>query len=83
MHNVRITVAAAVAVALAGVSYLASRQSTAQSYGELSAPSRIDAFAFMVAAKGLPSEQYDTHWLSGGMPTPLDHIRDFRSGFRR
>ena len=66
MHKVRVAVAAAIAVAVAGVSYLVSRQSTARSYGELSAPSRIDAFALMVAAKDLPSEQYETHWFFGG-----------------
>jgi hypothetical protein len=65
MHKVRVAVAAAIAVAVAGVFYLVSRQSTARSYGELSAPSRIDAFALTVAAKDLPSERYDPHWLPG------------------
>ena len=65
MHKVRVTVAAAIAVALAGVFYLVSRQSTARSYGDLSAPSRIDAFALMVAAKDLPSERYDPQWVPG------------------
>jgi hypothetical protein len=67
MHKVRFAVAAAIAVALAGMSYLVSRQSTAQSYSETCAPSRIDAFALMVAAKNLPSERYDPHWLPGDL----------------
>jgi hypothetical protein len=52
MHkNVRFAVAAAIAVVLVGASYLSWS----------SAPSRIDAFALMMAAKDLPSEQYDAH----------------------
>jgi hypothetical protein len=65
MHNVRFAVAATIAVALAGVSYLVSRQSTAQSYSETCAPSRIDVFALMVTAKDLPSERYDPQWVPG------------------
>jgi len=50
MHkNVRFAVAAAIAVVLAGVSYLSWS----------SAPSRIDALAIMTTTKNLPSEQYD------------------------
>jgi hypothetical protein len=56
---VRIAFAASAAAVLIGASYLISGQSTAHSYSERSAPSRIDVFALMVASKDLPSQQYD------------------------
>ena len=52
MHkNVRFGVVAALAVVLAGVSYVSWS----------SAPSGIDAFALMMAAKNLPGEQHDAN----------------------
>jgi hypothetical protein len=58
-RNARLTVVAAIALVLAGTSYLMSAQSTAN--GGLSKQSRIDAFALMVAAKELPRQHFDAY----------------------
>ena len=49
--NVRFAVAAAIGVVLIGASYVSWS----------SVPPRIDAFAITMAAKNLPSEQFDAH----------------------
>lgn len=57
--NVCAAVGAVVAFMVVGMTYMTSGESTARPYGGLSGPSHMDVFAIMVAAKDLPSQQFD------------------------
>ncbi len=57
--NICLAVGAVVAFMVVGMTYMTSGQSTAISYGGLSRSSHMDVFALMVAAKDLPSQQFD------------------------
>jgi hypothetical protein len=58
-RNIQYGIMAGVALAFTGAIYLLPGNSTARSYSSLSSTPEIDVFAIMVAAKDLPTKQFD------------------------
>jgi hypothetical protein len=57
--NIQYGIIAGVALAFTGAIFLLPDNSTARSYSSLSSTPQIDVFAIMVAAKDLPTKEFD------------------------